>query len=89
MRYHIDTGKVVWRSIAGEMVLLNLDTGHYYGLNKTGTAVWSMLCAKKTIKEAVERISRKYSVSLKEAHEDIATLVKSLEMEGIISKAKG
>ena len=34
---------VVYRELGGEMVLLNLKTGVYFGLNETGAEMWTLL----------------------------------------------
>jgi hypothetical protein len=40
LRVHPD---VVWRELDGEVVLLNVVTGLYYGLDDVGAAVWRHL----------------------------------------------
>ena len=88
MKYHIDTDKAVWRNIDGEIVVLNLDSGHYYSLNKTGSVVWSILSESKPLQEAIERIVEKYNIPHKSAEEDVMSLLKMLQKEGLISSVQ-
>ena len=41
--YAINRASVVSDVIEGEAVIINLDTGTYYGLNETGSVLWSVL----------------------------------------------
>ena len=51
---------VLMRELEGESVLLNLDSERYFGLDETGTRMWSVLSTCKSIEPAVsrERIAR-------------------------------
>ena len=84
MQYHIDPDKVVWRNINGEMIILNLDMGHYYGLNKTGALIWSLLCENKDSEEIIDRVVGKYSISREKAKEDVAALIMLLKNESLL-----
>ena len=84
-RYRINTDKIVWRHLDGETVLLNLDSGHYYNLNKTGSLIWILLSEKKTAQEAIQRISQKYHISPRRAAHDFDEMVESLQGEGLLA----
>ncbi|HOW35256.1 MAG TPA: PqqD family protein [Candidatus Omnitrophota bacterium] len=87
-RYRIDTEKIVWRTIDGEVVILDLDSGRYYSLNKTGSFAWSLLNENKTGEQIIEKIREEYGLDYKKASQDIRSLIKDLETEGlIVSKA--
>ena len=42
---------VICRELSGETVLLNLESGVYYGLDAVGTRVWQLLMQGRTIAE--------------------------------------
>ena len=88
MRYHIDTDKVVWRNLSGEAIILNLETGHYYSLNKTGTLIWSLLCENKDSEEIIDRVVGKYRISKEKAKEDMEALVALLENVNLLLPKK-
>src|SRR5438045_2839748 len=44
---------VVWREIDGEVVLLNVVTGLYYGLDEVGSSVWRLLAGKPATLDVV------------------------------------
>lgn len=43
MRFLVRDGKVAWRVLEGEAVLLHAETSAYFGLNRTGTLIWAQL----------------------------------------------
>ena len=69
MKYTIDAEKVVWRFIDNEAVVLNLVSGHYYGLNKTSSLIWRLLNEEQTAEQIAARIEEKYGISRQKAHQ--------------------
>ncbi|HEX3531551.1 MAG TPA: PqqD family protein [Thermoanaerobaculia bacterium] len=45
--------RVLFRDLAGEAVLLDLESGQYFGLNATGTRMWSLLAQHRQIEPAL------------------------------------
>ena len=86
MRCHIDPDKVIWRNIDGEIILLNLASGHYYTLNKTGSFIWSAFVDNKTPQEAAEKLVDRFNIPPKTAKEDVLHLIAMLEKEDLILK---
>ena len=85
MSYHIDPNKVLWRNIDGETIVLNLDNGHYYSLNKTGTFVWTMIEEKYSLEEIILKVVKKFHIVSDIAKEDVTSLVKVLLKEGLLT----
>ena len=48
------SGQTLIRELDGESVLLDLDSGMYYGLNQVATVVWSRMVAASEV--AVDRL---------------------------------
>ncbi len=42
---------VTFQNVAGEAILIRLDTGTYFSLNKVGTEFWEMLDGQRTIEQ--------------------------------------
>jgi len=42
---------VTFQNVAGEAILIRLDTGTYFSLNKAGTEFWEMLDGQQTIEQ--------------------------------------
>ena len=43
MRYRINYPQVINETIDGEAIIINLVTGSYYSLDKTGAEVWELI----------------------------------------------
>ncbi len=69
---------VLFRDLAGEAVLLELESGRYYGLNETGTRMWSLLAEHERVEEVLEVLFQEYDAPperlRQELHQFIATL---------------
>jgi hypothetical protein len=69
---------VLSREIGGETVLLNLDSGVYYGLDAVGTRAWNLLTQEHTLADVCAIMEQEYEVSPEMLRSDLATLVREL-----------
>ena len=51
---------VLVRELSGEAVLLNLDSGMYFGLEEIGYRMWTVLTTSECIGVAYEQLSSEY-----------------------------
>ena len=75
---------VVFRELGGEMVLLNLKSGVYYGLNESGTQMWTLLVELKDPGRVVEALEREYAASRAQLEGDLRELLGTLRAKGLI-----
>ena len=75
---------VVFRELGGEMVLLNLKSGVYYGLNESGTQMWTLLVELKDPGRVVEALEREYVASRAQLEGDLRELLGTLRAKGLI-----
>jgi hypothetical protein len=75
---------VVFRELGGEMVLLNLKSGVYFGLNETGTQMWTLLVELKDPGQVVEAMEREFTASRAQLEGDLRTLLGALRAKGLI-----
>jgi len=76
--------KTLSRNLEGEEVLLNLDSGIYFGLDKVGTSIWQYLKRGASIPSLCETLLEEYDVPRETAERDILNLVKNLRKNGLI-----
>ena len=50
---------VTFQNVAGEAILIRLDTGTYFSLNKAGTEFWEMLDGQQTIEQHAAALAAK------------------------------
>jgi hypothetical protein len=53
--------RAAFQVVAGEAILIHLDSGTYFSLNKVGTEFWEMLDGRKTIHEHAQAIAAQYN----------------------------
>ena len=66
-----------------ESVLLDLKSEQYFGLNESGTRMWSALMETKTINGACERLLSQYDVDPAVLRKDLEELVAKLLERGL------
>lgn len=84
-RFRVDESRVVYEILEGEVVVVNLDTGHYYILADTAAAVWRMLVGGATPAEVVRTLSLRHPDSGERVRETILDFVQQLAAEDLLT----
>lgn len=84
MRIHINEG-VLFQELQGEAVLLNVNSGVYFGLDAVATRIWQLLAEHKTLPEIATAITAAYDVTAERCQVDVLALVEQLEAQGLIT----
>lgn len=71
-------------AMEGETVLLALDTGRYYTLNRLGTAIWDQCTGRNTMRDIHAVLCDRFDVSPDRAFEDLVALANQLVEEGLL-----
>ena len=69
---------VLSRELAGETVLLNLESGVYYGLDAVGTRAWNLLAEERTLADVCTIMLEEFDVTHDTLQQDLTTLVREL-----------
>jgi coenzyme PQQ synthesis protein D (PqqD) len=80
---------VMIRDVAGESVILNLDTEAYFGLDEIGTRMWHVLTTSKSIQAAITTLLDEYEVNAATLERDVRYLLTELAGEGLINFDSG
>lgn len=75
---------VPYKEVEGELLLLNLKDGNYFGLNSTGKYVWQLLDVAKTQADIVNAFKRKFKIKEEIAQRDISHLLRELKKQDLI-----
>jgi hypothetical protein len=75
---------VVSRDLEGEAVILNLESGTYFGLDPVGTRIWSILREDGSLRRAFDVVLQEYDVAPEKLEGDILRLVKELRAKGLV-----
>lgn len=76
---------VIFQELENEMVLLDLQTGGYYGLNEVGTRIWRELQEGRSPEDIVAALVRDYEIADEQVEQDMRSFLASLEGQGLIS----
>lgn len=75
---------VVFRDVDGEAVILNLETGQYYGLDEVGTRMWDLLAEHGQVGAACRAMLDEYDVSEEQLKLDMLRLIDDLVSHGLV-----
>jgi hypothetical protein len=70
--------------LGGEVAILDLKGGAYYGLDAVGARIWSLLQEPKTVEEIREVLVSEYEVDPDRCERDLLALLQSLVAEGLV-----
>lgn len=70
--------------LAGEAVILDLDSGTYYGLDAVGLRVWNLVKEPRTVAQIVSAIVAEYEVDRGRCEKDLLALLDRLASNGLI-----
>ena len=80
--------QVMAREVGGETVILNLESGIYFGLDAVGARIWQLLCEHKTLNEVCDAIVEMYDVTREDIERDLLSLVEALRAQKLIEIAQ-
>jgi len=76
---------VVSRDLEGEAVILNLETGTYFGLNEVGTRIWTLIQEHESLSRVFEAIRQEYEVSPEALEGDLLRIIDELRRKGLVN----
>ncbi len=68
----------------GEMVILNLETGQYHGLEQVGRLVWNRIQDGATVRELEQAVLDEYAVEPERCRQDLRILLEELRKRGLV-----
>ncbi|MEO1400425.1 MAG: PqqD family protein [Cyanobacteria bacterium J06635_1] len=74
----------VCSDLNGEIVILNLKSGTYFGLNETGALVWNLIKNPKTVDQLRTAILDEYEVEDEVCDRDLTALLQALAEQNLI-----
>jgi len=79
---------VLYRQVDGQMVLLDLDSERYFGLNEVGADMITRL-TDQPYAAALASLTSDYEVDPNVLHRDVTELVEALLDAGLLERAEG
>ncbi len=76
---------IPWKNVEHETILLNLETGDYFGINDVGLFIWKKLDGMKNLEQVASSIASAYSISRSSAFSDLLRYIKKFLSLGLVT----
>ena len=76
--------EVLFQEVSGEMVLLDLSSESYFGLDAVGARIWGLLESGATVGEVLDTLMQEYEVERETLEVDVGELLDRLLEAGLI-----
>lgn len=78
---------VVFRELDGEAVVLNLESGIYFGLDAVGTRMWRLVEAHQVLEPVSAALAAEYDAPADRLEADLLRFVGDLHAKGLLTLA--
>ena len=86
--FRLNEPAVIADIIDGEIVIMNLERGSYYGLDTVGADIWRMVMAGKTGREISDRVAAHFGVD-RDLQKDVSALIAKMLEHDLLIPAEG
>jgi hypothetical protein len=69
------------------LLLLNIQTGHYHGLNSVAARIWGLLAEPSTLDRLTAQLTREFAVSEDDCRREVADFLVRLDDRGLLSSS--
>ena len=83
-RVKVSEGKVVSQIIDGEAIIINMETGCYYSLDKVGAEIWRCIEEALTVPEIAKAVEMRYDCRGANLAEEVGRLLGELRNEELV-----
>ncbi len=74
----------IFSDLGGEIVILNVASGVYHGLDEVGARIWHLLQQPQTVEDIRRTIEAEYEVDPELCRQDVSALLQQLLEAGLI-----
>jgi len=78
------SGEMIASEVDGEVVMLGVEDGKYYGMDDIGSRIWTLLDKPRKVSELCALLEAQYDVSAAQCAEDVLTFLNELQSRKII-----
>lgn len=80
----VASGDQVSSDLGGEVAILDLKAGTYYGLDEVGNRIWGLIQEPRSVEEVREALLSEYEVDPGRCERDLLSLLQNLADEGLV-----
>lgn len=78
------TPEMVYSKLDGEVVMMSVENGEYYGLNEIGSAIWERIADEITVDELIIKLMEDYEVDRPECKADTLEFLEEMISKKLI-----
>jgi hypothetical protein len=82
--YQVSDG-LTWREVNGDLVVMELDSGHYHLFNPVGGKIWMGLASNRLPSDIAGELVQRYDVDWERAQMDVTAFVATLMRKQLLS----
>ncbi|MBI4611282.1 MAG: PqqD family protein [Candidatus Rokubacteria bacterium] len=75
---------VVFHDLGGEIVILNLETGVYFGLDPAGTRIWQLVREHASLRAVRDALLEEYAVAEPRCTDDLLQFITRLRENDLV-----
>ncbi len=76
--------RIVGSTIDGEVVVMNIQDGQYYGMDDIGSRIWNLLETPRTIDALIGELLAEFDIERQTCEKDILPFLERLLVAGLI-----
>lgn len=76
--------RILTNEIGTETVMMSIDEGRYYGLNKTGNYIWRILEKPLSFGDLCANVAAEFNLTERQCKEDVEPFIEELTKEKIL-----
>jgi hypothetical protein len=76
--------KLIANQMDGEIVMMSIDNGEYYGLDEVGSRIWELLESQVLVSSLIDSLMVEFNVSKEECERDIVDFLSELFEKGLL-----
>lgn len=72
--------------VGDEIIILNMETGDYLGLNFVGSAIWEHMQTPQRISQIIEKLVTEFDVDLEKCTQETMTYLEKIKELGLLQE---
>ena len=76
--------ELVGSTVEGQVVLMSINNGSYYGLDSVGSRVWELIAQPSSVANLCDRLLGEYEVARSDCEQQVLDLLRKLAASNLI-----
>jgi hypothetical protein len=76
--------QIISSKMDDEVVMMSVEKGNYYGLNRVGSEIWEKLTEPVTVAGLCDKLMQEFNVEKEQCQREVITYLDKLVSEGLI-----